>query len=307
MDFLIWLAGGVLMLVVLYFGVGYFAATTMTKVGEHPQYNQTPGNFGLEYETVGLRSRVDQFKLSSWYIPNKNAERAMILVHGRDASKQNAISGKLPELASELHRAGMAVLMLDLRGHGQSEGKRYTWGVFERRDVLGAVDFLLDEGFLPGKIGVLGISLGGAAAVGAAYEDKAIGIVVLDSTFADLQALVKPNWRKVSGLPMIFLSSTLLMWQAMYRFDLRKVKPAQELGEMESRPVLVMHSQSDETVPVAQGIRLAEAAPISELVLFEGSEHAELFRDSPDLYLEVLVHFLKSVENRRKAIEESAE
>ena len=278
--------------ITLYFLIGAFAAITMTRVGEHPQYDQTPGTFGLEYETVRLRSRVDHFKLSSWYIPNRNAERAMILVHGRDASKQNAISGKLPELASELHRAGMAVLMLDLRGHGQSEGKRYTWGVFERRDVLGAVDFLLDEGFLPGKIGVLGISLGGAAAVGAAYEEPAIGIVVLDSTFADLQALVKPNWRKVSGLPMIFLSSTLLMWQAMYRFDLRKVKPAQELGEMAPRPVLVLHSQSDETVPVAHGIRLAEAAPISEVVLFDGCEHAELFRDSPGKYLRIIKEFL---------------
>lgn len=279
----------------LYFFIGLVAAVTMTRVGEHPQYDLTPGSFGLDYQAVSFSSREDQFQLAAWYIPKKDATRAMVLVHGRDASKQNAISGRLPALAADLYHRGLAVLMLDLRGHGESEGKRYTWGVYERRDVLGAVDFLLGEGFLSGNIGVLGISLGGAAAVGAALEDVAIGALVLDSTFADLPALVEPNWRKESGLPDFFLPSAFLMWQALYKFDLRKVQPVQELVEMLPRPVLVLHSRSDETVPVTHGIQLAEAAPLGELILFEDCDHAELFRDSPALYLEALDHFLQEM------------
>jgi uncharacterized protein len=116
-------------------------------------------------------------------------------VHGRNASKQNAISGKLPQLAAELYAAGLAVLMIDLRGHGESEGKRYTFGVHERRDVLGAVDFLLKHGFEPGQIGVLGISLGGAAVIRAALEEPAIGALVVESTFADINLLIEPNWK----------------------------------------------------------------------------------------------------------------
>jgi uncharacterized protein len=295
MGFLFWLILFLVFLTILYFGVGLVAAVTMTRVGDHPQYDQTPGDFGLGFQTVQLTSRVDQYQLAAWYVPNQGATRAMILVHGRDASKQNAISGRLPELAAELHRRELAVLMLDMRGHGQSEGKRYTWGVYERRDVLGAVDFLLGEGFSPGSIGVLGISLGGAAAVGAAFEEKTIGALVLDSTFADLPALVKPNWRKESSLPDFLLPSAFLMWQAIYRFDLRQVKPVRELTEMAPRPVLVLHSRSDATVPVSHGVQMAEAAPKGELVLFEDCDHAELFRDAAELYLEALDHFLREM------------
>ncbi|MFW5714233.1 MAG: alpha/beta hydrolase [Brevefilum sp.] len=293
MEIGFWLVVVFFVFLLLYFGVGLGAAVTMTRVGDHPQFDHTPGTYGLEYETIQFPSRLDGFLLTGWYIPNRKARRAMILVHGRDASKQNAISGKLPELASDLYQAGMAVLMLDLRGHGGSEGKRYTWGVFERRDVLGAVDYLYAEGFLPGKIAVLGISLGGAAAVGAASEEPGIGALVLDSTFADLEALVKPNWRQESGLPLFLLPGVFVMWQAIYRFDLRKVKPAWELAEMSTRPVLVLHSRTDETVPVSHGVQLAEAATEGELVLFDGCEHAELFRDNHEKYLDTLVQFLR--------------
>jgi len=292
MDSFLWIFILLPVIAVLYFGVGLLAAVTMTRVGDHPQYAETPGTYGLMYRTVQVVSRVDQFKLAAWYIPRQDADRALILVHGRDASKQNAISGRLPALAAELHGMGLAVLMLDLRGHGESEGQRYTWGVFERRDVLGAVDFLSREGFASGRMAVLGISLGGTAAVGAAFEDEAIGALVLDSTFADLQDLVKPNWRRESGLPMFMLPSVFMMWQALYRFDLRRVKPARELAEMAPRPVLVLHSRSDEAVPVLHGRQLAEAAPMGELVVFEGCDHAELFRDAPEIYLDVLRKFI---------------
>lgn len=292
MPIFIWMLLILLSIIVLYFMVGLIAAVTLTRVGDHPQYESTPGTYGLAFQTVHLRSRVDAFRLSAWYIPNNDARRAIILVHGRDASKQNAISGKLPDLAARLHRLGLAVLMLDLRGHGESEGKRYTWGVYERRDVLGAVDFLLEAGYDPGKITVLGISLGGAAAVGAAYEDPAIGALILDSTFADLEALVKPNWHKESGLPLLFLPGVFIMWQAMYRFDLRKVKPARELSEMVPRPVLILHSRTDETVPFQHASHLLGAAPLGTMVQFEEGEHAELFRDDPRKYLQALKGFL---------------
>lgn len=284
-----------LVLALFYFGVGLVAAVTMTRVGDHLQFNETPGSYGLDYQAVEVFSREDRLKLAAWYIPRQGANRCVLLVHGRDASKQNAISGRLPALACELHKMGLAVLMLDLRGHGESEGQRYTWGVFERRDVLGGVDYLQKEGFTGGSIAVLGISLGGAAAVAAAYEEPAIGALVLDSTFADLQALVKPNWRKESGLPLFFLPSAFMMWQAIYRFDLRQVKPAREVAAMTPRPVLVMHSRSDEAVPVSHGIQLAEAASRGDLVQFTGCDHAELFRDDPELYLSALSRFFNQV------------
>jgi pimeloyl-ACP methyl ester carboxylesterase len=284
-----WVLIVVVGLVLAYFVVGGVAAITMTKVGEHPQYDKTPESFGVDYHSVVIYSRKDRLKLSAWYLPNGNPERCVLLVHGRNASKQNAISGKLPELAAKLTREGYAVLMIDMRGHGESEGKRYTWGEHERRDVLGGVDFLLEEGFEPGKIAVLGISLGGAAA-----EDKAIGALILDSTFAELIQLVEPNWVNESRLPMFFLGGVYVMWQIFYGFDLKKVKPVEDIKKVPPRPILIMHSCSDEMIEVSHAHQMAEAVPSAKLVIFEVCDHAELYRDAPEKYLDTVIPFLRN-------------
>ena len=282
-----------IVILILYFGICGYAALTLTKAGDHPQYTDDPSTFGLAFEDVRFMSRTDYLQIAGWFIPNRGAEQAMILVHGRDASKQNAISGKLPQLAAELHGLGLAVLMIDLRGHGESEGKRYTFGVHERRDVLGAVDFLVEQGFAPGQIGVLGISLGGAAVIGAAVEEVAIGAVVVDSIFANIKMLVQPKWEAESGLPLFFLPGVFLMWQLLIGFDLRKVKPVDELVKLPPRPILVLHSQVDEKVDVAHAHVIKDAVPEVKLVIFEGCNHAELFRDNPQGYLAAVIPFLQ--------------
>lgn len=291
MSYLFWALIILLVVGLFYFGIGSYAALTLTKVGEHPQYENDPGTFGLAFEDVNFKSRVDGLQIAGWYIPNQNAQRAMILVHGRDASKQNAISGKLPQLAAELHAWGLAVLMIDLRGHGESEGKRYTFGIKERWDVLGAVDFMLAQGFQEGQIGVLGISLGGAAVFGAAVEESAIGAVVVESTFADITMLIEPNWEKESRLPRIFLPGVFIMWRLLIGFDLGEVKPVGELVKISPRPILILHSQADEVVDVSHAHALKKAVPNAELVVFEECSHAELFRDNPEEYLKALMTF----------------
>ena len=290
---LTWILLALLIILLVYFGIGTFAALTLTKAGDHPQFNDDPGTYGLAFEDVHFKSRVDGLQIAGWYIPNPDADRAMILVHGRDASKQNAISGEFPRLAAELHRAGLAVLMIDLRGHGESEGKRYTFGVHERRDVLGAVDFLVERGFATSQIGMLGISLGGAAVIGAAVEEAAIGAVVVDSIFADIKRLIHPKWKAESGLPLFFLPGVFLMWQLLIGFDLRQVNPVDDLAKIPPRPILVLHSQTDEKVDVAHAYAIKEAVPEVKMVIFEDSEHAELFRDKPEAYIEALIPFLQ--------------
>lgn len=295
MPFLFWPLSLILFILLVYFAICGYAALTMTKVGDHPQYEDDPGTFGLAFEQVRFRSRGDRLQIAGWYVPNPGARRAMILVHGRNASKQNAISGKLPQLAAEIHSAGLAVLAIDLRGHGDSEGKRYTFGVHESRDVLGAVDFLEEHGFVAGQIGVLGISLGGAAVIEAAAREPAIGAVVVESTFADINLLIEPNWKAESGLPIWFLPGVFFMWKRLMGFDLKQVKPAETLAKMPFRPMLIMHSKSDEMIDVHHADQLQAAVPKVGLVLFDGCDHAELFRDCPEAYLAALIPFVNNV------------
>jgi pimeloyl-ACP methyl ester carboxylesterase len=280
-----------LFLALIYLAIGAYAAGLVTEIGDHDQYEDTPATYGLEYQEVSFSARGDDMQIAAWYILDNESTRAVILVHGRDASKQNAISGKIVEFGAALHDAGFAVLMIDLRGHGESEGERYSFGVYERRDVLGAVDFLLNNGFKPGNIGVLGISMGGGAAIGAAFEEPAIGALVLDSTFADLNPLIEQQWETESGMPMFVLPGVFLMNRLIYGYDLTAVQPVEEIVKIPPRPVLILHCKTDEMVGMWHPQNLIEAVPSAETSFFDACEHAEIFRDYPNDYKALVIPF----------------
>lgn len=87
MTILLWITMIFLLILIAYLAVGAVAAFTLTRVGEHPQYTDDPGIFGVKYEAVTFPSRVDRLNIAGWYLPTPGATRAIILVHGRDASK----------------------------------------------------------------------------------------------------------------------------------------------------------------------------------------------------------------------------
>jgi pimeloyl-ACP methyl ester carboxylesterase len=281
----------VVFLGIVYLGIGAYAAGEVTKIGDHDQYTDTPNTFGIAYEEVTFTPRGDDLQLAAWYIPNPESTRAVILVHGRDASKQNAISGKIVELSAALYDAGFAVLTIDMRGHGESEGDRYSFGVYERYDVLGTVDFLSSKGFKKSSIGILGISMGGAATMGAVAEEPGIGALVLESTLADLNPLIEEQWENESGMPMFVLPAVFLMNRLIYGYDLRDVKPVEDLKNFVPGPVLILHCTVDEMVPMMHPETLLTVVPYAETAFFDDCSHAELFRDYPDEYKALVIPF----------------
>jgi fermentation-respiration switch protein FrsA (DUF1100 family) len=277
----------------IYLAIGVYAAGEVTKIGDHNQYSDTPASYGLEYQDVRFSARGDETQIAAWYIPNDESSKAVIMVHGRDASKQNAISGKIVDFSAALHEAGFSVLMIDLRGHGESQGERYSFGVYERRDVLGAVDFLLKQGLNPGDIGVYGLSMGGGAAIGAAADEPAIGTLVLDSTFADLNPLIEEQWENESGLPKFFLPGVFLMNRLIYGYDLTTVQPVEEIVEVAPRPILIIHCRTDELMSMWHPQMLIEAVPSAKSSFFDACQHAEIYREYPDEYQTLVVAFLE--------------
>lgn len=286
---IIWIIVGiVLFLVIAYLGIGYYAINDITQIGEHDLYYDTPD---VEYEEVTFPARTDGLQIAAWYLPNETSDKAIIIVHGRNASKQWAESGTIVAFEAALQKAGYAVLAIDLRGHGDSEGDRYSFGVYERRDVLGAVDFLKEQGFKSGKIGVVGISLGGAAVNGAMAESEDIGAVVTEGTFGDFEPIIYEQWENESGLPNFFLPGVFLMNRIMFGYSLADIHPAEEIANATPRPMLIIHCTEDDTVSLENAQELLQAAPHAESWIMDNCEHAELHRDYPELYQNKVITF----------------
>ena len=118
----------------------------------------------------------DNVKIAATYYPG--GERGVILLHMLGRSR-----GDYAELAQELNSRGFSVIAIDLRGHGQSEGNWRSFSATEFNamtlDVRAAKEYLISRGVKPGRIGIVGASIGANIALRYSAEDSDIKTVVL--------------------------------------------------------------------------------------------------------------------------------
>lgn len=228
----------------------------------------TPGDMGLAYQDVSFTTE-DGLKISGWYIPGRRAE-GIIVVHGVDANKQ----GMLP-IGVTLAEAGYHVLLIDLRGHGASEGEQLSYGYREALDVQAAVAYLLE---LPEveRVGALGFSLGGAVVSRAAAGEERLSAIIIESTFSSLSDAVESSFSQYTGWPKWPFAPILtksIEWKLGLAMD--QVDSARDLAAMPPRPILIIHGSSDDLFSVEHAYRLYEAAqPPKDLWIIEGLGHA---------------------------------
>lgn len=105
----------------------------------------------------------------------ESAESAVVLVHGFTAHRRDP---SVMAMAHDLRDAGHAVVVHDMRGHGDSQGL-CTLGDAERHDVAAAVAAARD---LAPRVVVVGASLGAIAALRYAVDDSRLaGVVTVSS------------------------------------------------------------------------------------------------------------------------------
>lgn len=289
----LWMMIGLLALaVLLYFGIAAAAAVQLSAPKRNFDPANNPGQYTLKFEEVTYPSRGDQTKIAAWFIPATDASKAIILVHGRDDSRTKAFKGKFPGFAASLVKAGYSVLMIDLRGHGQSGDGRFTFGIKERWDVQGGMDWLVSQGLAPGSIAVFGYSLGAGSVLGAAADEPGIGAVVTEAAFADIKPVIQQNWAKESGLPNLLLSPSLSMIKLLYGYDVAASRPLDEVSRISPRPVLLIHCTTDEMIAYANMQKLAVKMPQAKTWTIEGCPHGFAYNFDPAAYTQHVVQFL---------------
>lgn len=282
--------GLVTLLLVAYLAISVLAAIILTTPGRAP-LNETPAAFNLPFQDLRFPARGGDVQIAGWYIPQPSAGRAVVLVHGKDSSRASEFQGDFIDLAAALHRRGFAVLMIDMRGHGQSGASHLSFGVNEQRDIMGAVDWLEGQGFRPGSVGVLGVSMGAASSILATAADPDIGALVADCGYAEVEPLIRQEWRGASGLPEFFLPSTLMIGRLMFGANIAASRPVDVIDAIAARPVLIVHGAADTLIPVAHAEQLKAADPSAELWVVPGAGHAGSYRADPQAYVERVAGF----------------
>jgi len=234
----------------------------------------TPATAGLGYKEVWLPS-TDGVRLKAWWIPNGDSDRAAILIHGWGGDKSDE---HLLKTLPVYHREGYNVLAIDLRAHGESDGRRRTLGYRETRDALGALAWLENRGFRPEDTVLHGWSMGGTTAVRAA-AGTGVAAVVEEAGYADLPRLLESAIPRITGLPRLFVPGVLLAGRLWPDFDPWSVQPGREASQLwkEDVPLFVIHSAQDDLIPVEHAKMFAAAHPEARVWILQDYDHVEAF------------------------------
>jgi uncharacterized protein len=293
-----------------YAAVALYIATQIMLVHPLPVY-ATPASLGLQYRNVTFASRYDHLLLKGWFIPgilahgSLTARRTIIILHGDGTNRADAGVGIL-DLSGDLSRHGFAVLAFDMRGEGESPPAARSFGLFEERDVLGAVDFLRSgapaypELGRPRAVAGWGVSLGGAALLLAAAREPAIRALVCDSAFADILPILERDIPVDGHLPAFFTPGGLLAAHLLYGVDYYHTRPLDVIAAIAPRPLLLIQGADDDRThrdtPPSEMFALAAAARAApdasvQTWLVPGATHAQAFHVAGSLYVDRLVAF----------------
>lgn len=255
---------------------------------------RTPAAFGLPYRSIRFPSRVDHLDLKGWLIPG-GSRRIVIEAHGYRENRSSDAPA-LP-VARALHRADIAVLMFDFRDEGRSPGKEVTVGLYEQRDLSGAVRYARKLGYR--HIGVIGYSMGAATALEVAGSDRAVEATVADSPFANLSAYLQRHLSQWTGLPSWpFNPEISLELRWLYGLNPRRVDPERSLRHFGQRPLLLIAGTADTTVPPSNSQRLyrelrGEHDQRARLWLVSGATHVGAYGRHPSQYVATVVRFFR--------------
>ncbi len=295
-----------LVLVTLYLVVSAVIAHIMTRARRKSPHDD-PIWDAHKLDRVNFNTRGGDLALAGWYVRAARAERAVVLVHGKDCCRGDELKTSSYELVQSLIERGLSVFMLDLRGHGESASARMTYGLRERFDVLGAVDWLIERGYKPGAIGLLGASMGGACAIAATKLEPAIGALITDSAYADFGDMMKRRFRRLSGMPNAFLPGALFMSRLLTGVRFEKNRPAEDANGFADLPMLVIHSDRDPFVPLDHAEQIAKAANAG-LWVTSGEHHIASYRRFPEEYKDRVGRFFQThLNSARFAVQTSAQ
>lgn len=294
---------------VIYLWISTYVAWRLAHPTQLP-IEMTPRDLGLDFRDVTFASRGDSVQLRGWLIPGicpdgeLTLARTVIAVHGAWQNRTDPAAG-LNDLCCELAHAGFAVLAFDMRSHGESALAPFTLGHSERRDVLGAVDFLR-EAVLPYPqlerprwIGGLGVSIGANALLYAAAEEQDIRAIVADSAHAEMAPALARELPKHSGLPAMFTRGTILAARILFGVDLAAIRPVEAVADIAPSPMLLIQGDADMMNPPASLAILTHAARKASdshvtAWLVPGAAHAQAFHQEGAVYVSLVSAFLCS-------------
>lgn len=228
-------------------------------------------------------------QLEAWMIPTERPIRGVVLLfHGYTAHK----STQLKE-AQVFRQMGYHTFLVDLRGHGGSDGLQTTIGYHEADDVRRAFEHI-QRRYPDLPIVLYGSSMGAVSILKAVYDyDLAAECLVLECPFESMEAAIHRRFEQLN-VPKTILSDLLLFWGGwqndMDAFEHKSTRYAAQV----KLPTLLLHGKHDQRVHQSEADAIvAQLAGPHQLVVLEAG-HDHMYNSDSEGWTRAIWRFLES-------------
>lgn len=243
----------------------------------------------IGYETMHIVSH-DGLKLVGYYVASsEQSDKLVVLVHGY------GVDGKYMADFAQYYRAqGFHVFMADNRGHGQSEGRYIGMGWLDRLDQMLWLDVMIKKLGTDIRIVLHGVSMGAAAVMMMSGETlpENVRCIIEDCGYTSAYEEFKVQMKHMFRLPAFpILPLTSLVCRIVVGYSFKDASAINQLKKC-SRPVLFIHGDADNFVPVAMVHPLYETARCGkELLIVPEAKHAQAYLLRPEEYQQKMEQF----------------
>ena len=246
----------------------------------------------FSFDTVLLETKSGLL-LEAWYSRSDSTPKGTVLLfHGLTTNK-----GKILLEASEFRYLGYNVILVDFRGHGNSDGNITTIGYRETEEVKLAWDYVVKQG--ENKIYLWGGSMG-AVCIAKAIADYGLtpSGIIMEMPFASLQTHIRSRARTTGfrGFPEKPFGFLVTAWIGIERgFNGFKFRTSTYCREINC-PVLLQWGSLDHMVLKEETDRIyaSIASANKKLVIYENADHESFLQKDPGKWRKEIAGFLEA-------------
>lgn len=247
----------------------------------------------FEYAAHETRFFSENLLLAGLFFKREKPKYLFIICHGYLFNKEG-----MHKFASLFENDN--IFLFDFRTHGESEGTYISFGCKEAEDVKAAVHHAKSLGMnkhgdkdLP--IVLIGISMGGAAALkAAADEPELVNALVIDSAFSSFYSMARAEFKQnlwfLPRFPLIFIMKKFMEYNTSCNMD--DFAPIKSITKIKN-PIFLIHSEADKFIPFTDSQDLqSKATGYCDLWIAPPCKHGFAFLEFSKLAKEHVYKFL---------------
>lgn len=232
----------------------------------------------------------DKLKLHGYKILNENpTDTWVITVHGYTSK-----GIEMSNYAKNFYDMGYNVLIPDLRGHGESEGKYIGMGWHDRLDILSWINLIIKDN-TKAKIILHGVSMGAATVSMLSGEELPMNVkaIISDCGYTSVWNQFSHQLKSMYSLPNFpVMNASSITIKLKTGYSLKEASALKQVAKSKT-PMLFIHGDKDDFVPYHMMDELYNAANCEkEKLTIIGAGHAKSSKVNPELYWTTISKFI---------------